>query len=240
MLNISRLFLAGLTLAVILALSWPAEAQDKVKLGNVTVSLKAPAGLVRVDGLMPQADAYIKTLEPKFKLQILAFYADKNDWKKFVENVAAGKPASIPRLAMICVPRKMAKKKYDTKDLRKEFKSYSNWFSVGANNRPTAALLTRQANSKLKEIMGLDLDFKYQIGSHTRKISETGNSLSLAVLSSFKVNGKTTGGLLCATALGVGDKIIYSGYFEEGGSSAKLDEIIAKAVQWRSALNSAQ
>lgn len=230
----------SLALACIAVFYGPAEALDKARVGKVSVHLEAPEGLARVDGLAPAADDYIKKLEPKFKLKILAVYADANDWKTFVETVKNGQAASIPRLAMICVPQKMGRKKFDVKSIRKEFKAYASWFGLAANNRPTAAILTSQANSKLREIMGVDLNFIYKIGPHTRVISETSNSISMAARTSFKINGKTTEGLLCATALGVGDKLIYSGYFEEAGTNEKRDEVIAKAVQWRGQLNSAQ
>lgn len=230
----------SLALAYIMAFYSQAEALDKASVGNVSVNLAAPEGLARVDGLAPAADAYIKKLEPKFKLRILAVYADKNDWKTFAEKVENGQEASIPRLAMICVPQKMGRKKFNVKAIRKEFKTYASWFSLAANNRPTAVILTSQANSKLKEIMGVDLNFIFKTGPHTRVISETSNSISMAARTSFKINSKTTEGLLCATALGVSDKLIYSGYFEEAGSSEKRDEVIAKAIQWRGQLNSAQ
>lgn len=240
----NRSFLLLLSLFLVLGLSCPLLAQDggraTVKVGKVSVALKAPEGLSRVDGLSPAADAYVRSLEPKFKLQILALYADKNEWKKFTEAVKNGRPTAIPPMAMICVPRKMAKKSYDPKAVRKEFKKYSNWFSAAANNRPMAAVLTGQANSKLKEYMGVDLDFKYKTGAHTRKVSETSNSISLASRVSFKINGRVTDGILTATSLAVGDKLVFSGYFQEASSVEKRDEAVARAVQWRGDLNASQ
>ena len=245
MIKINRGIWPFLTLLVVVFLAVPAMAQEeektgKVRVGKVSLSLKGPQGLSRVDGLSPEADAYIRKLEPKFKLQVLAVYADKNEWKKFSRAARSGQAVSIPRMALICVPRKMANKSYNIKAVRKEFKKYDNWFGVAANNRPMAAVLTRQANSKLKEFMGVDLDFKYKTGPHTRKVSETSNSISLASRVSFKVNGKVTDGILTATSMAVGDKLIFTGYFDEASSDGQRDEIIARSIQWRSALNSAQ
>lgn len=245
MLKKNNIILPLLALFLSLTFVGPAMTQagggsDKAKVGKVSVTLKGPAGLNRVDGLSPEADAYIKKLEPKFKLQVLAIYADKSEWIKFSQTVKSGKAASIPRLAIICVPRKMANKSYNLKALRKEFKKYDNWFGLAANNRPMAAILTGQANSKLKEYMGVDLDFKYKTGPHTRKVSETSNSISLASRVSFNVNGRVSDGILAATSLAIGDKLIFTGYFDEASTSEKRDEVIAKSIEWRGELSAAQ
>lgn len=235
------LSVVGLALLLVIAFSSGALAQgDRVKVGKVSVGLTAPDGLSRVDGLVPEADAYIGTVARKFKLQILAVYADKSEWKKFTAAVKSGRATSIPPLALICVPSKMAKKSYSAKDVRKEFKKYVNWFGLAANTKPMAAVLTSQANAKLKEYMGRDLDFKYKTGPHTRKVSETSNSLSLASRVSFKINGQVSDGILTATSMSVGDKLVFSGYFLEAASPEKRDEAIAQAVQWRGSLSAAQ
>ena len=235
-------------LALALALTAPAAwAQKETKsaakppnqaaVGKVTVKLTGPEGLKRVDGLDAEVEAYIKNVEPKFKLQVLALYADPKEWNAFVANVKDKKEASIPKFAMICVPRKMAKKSFTDAAVRKENKRYANWFSLVANNRPMAAVLTSQGNAKLKEYLGVDIGFKFKTDDFTKKFAETSNSLSLGAQVSFNIFGKTSQVFLTATSLQVADKLIFLGYFENSGPADKLAEIQAKTIAWRSEVN---
>jgi len=243
---LKRLYLLPI-LALILALGLPsaglaqkspAQPTGQAAVGKVNVKLLAPEGLKRVDGLNPEVDAYIKKVEPKFKLNVLALYADPKEWDAFVANVKGNKGASIPKFAMICVPRKMAKKSFTDAAVRKEHKRYANWFSLVANNRPMAAVLTSQGNAKLKEFLGVDIGFKFKTDEFTKKFAETSNSLSLGAQVSFNVFGKTSKVFLTATSLQVADKMIFLAYFENSGPPDKLAEIQAKTIAWRSGVNS--
>ncbi len=215
-----------------------ADPPNEVLVGQVPVVLAAPAGLTRVDGQDQKVDEYVKTLEPKFKLTVLALYAEPAQWKKFVDAVAARQPASIPRMAMICMPSKMPKKSFDAMAMRKEQRSYASWFSLAANNRPMAALLTSQGNAKLKEKLGVDLDFKFKTDDFTQKFAETSNSISFGSQVSFKVFGQVSQVFLTTTSLGVSDKMIYLAYFEESGPADALRGIQSKSLTWRDDLSS--
>ncbi|MDR1044466.1 MAG: hypothetical protein LBP33_05015 [Candidatus Adiutrix sp.] len=214
-----------------------AQKQGQAAVGSVTVTLAPPDSLSPVTGLEPGADAYIKKLEPKFKLQVLGLYAKPAEWKKFTAAAAAGRPAAIPGFAMICVPSKMATKSYDNKKARREFKRYLNWFTAAANNRPMAGLLTSQGNKKLKEYMGVDLGFKFRTGEFTKKISESSNSLTLGALVSFNVFGQPSEVYLTATSLQIGDKLVFLAFFEQSGSPEKMAETRAKSLAWRDGLS---
>jgi hypothetical protein len=180
---------------------------------------------------------------PKFKLKVLALYADQAEWPKFIGQVEAGRPTALPRFAMLCVTDKMPKKKYDSPAMRKEFSRYNQWFSLAANNRPLAALLTSQGNRKLKEIMGLDIGFKFKTDDYTKKLAETSSSLTLGARVSFNLYGQGSEVYLTATALGVGDKLVFMAYFENTGPAEKMAGVEAKTLAWRdemSRLNAGQ
>ena len=228
--------------AVVLALSTHALAKEpdgQAMVGKVAVKLAAPEGLTRVDGRNAKADAYIKILEPKFKLNVLAVYAVPAEWDKFVAAASAGKPAAIPRYAMICVPSKMAKKSFSNKDVRKEFKRYANWFSAAANNRPMASLLTSQGNRKLKEYMGVDIGFKFNIGDNTKKIAETSNSISFGAEVDFNVHGQPSKIYLTASSLQIADKMVFLAYFENRETTRDILEIQGRAIAWRTLMSGA-
>ena len=244
-----RIFcIIALALCPGLFLTNPAAAQKKATepvaplgqaaVGSVTVTLDSPEGLTRVDGLNPIADAYIEKVAPKLKLRVLAVYAVPNEWNAFVKEASAGKPTAIPRYAMICTTRKMAKKKFNTQTLTKENRSYARWFELVAGNRPMAALLTAQGNSKLKEILGTNIGFKFKVGEDTKKIAETSSSLSLGARTLFEVFGQPSDVYLTATSLGVGDKIVFLAYFEKYGPPAQVTDIQAKTLAWRDQINS--
>ncbi len=243
-----KIFSLGLLLlAAALIFAGPVRAQgqaaksaalaNEAALGKVTVTLAGPEGLTRVDGLDPKVDAYIQSRGAKLKLNVLAVYAVPAEWKTFADQASAGKPAAIPRYAMICVPRKMAKKSFDGPTMRKEHKKYNQWFDLAANNPPVAALLTSQGNSKLKEIMGVDIGFAFRTGGDTKKVAETSSSLTLGARVGFKIYGQPSDVYLTATSLGVGDKMVFLAFFEKYGSSATVAQTQARSLAWRDAMN---
>ncbi|UQZ88065.1 hypothetical protein C4J81_02075 [Deltaproteobacteria bacterium Smac51] len=209
---------------------------NQADIGTLTLVMAAPAGMTRVDGKYPAADEYIKSLEPKFKLRVLAIYADPAEWKSFVEAVAAHKPASIPRYAMICVPKKMAKKSFTAKTAEKELKRYASWFSFAANNGVVAKTLTSKGNAKLTEKMGVDIGFKFLTDKFTKKFDDNRNSLSLGARVSFNVFGQRSEVFLTATSLQVADKLVFLAYFENSGPDDKMQSIKANSLNWRDAV----
>lgn len=231
-------------LGAVLALDSPVLAQkrkqdNRAVVGSVTVNMVGPEGLIRVDGLFPQADAYIKSLEPKFKLTVLSIYAVESEWKAFVDAAAQGRPTAIPRYAMLCAPLKMAFKSYDTKKVRQEFKKYDNWFSLVASNKPMATLLTSQGNKKLKEYMGVNIGFKFHTDKFTAKFADTSGSMSVGARVSFNVFTQPSSVYLTVTALNLADKLIFMAYFENAGPPEVLNEIQVKSLAWLAAMKAA-
>ena len=204
---------------------------DKIKLGEVAVSLTGPEDLARVDGQNSKADAYIKERAPKLKFQVMAVYADAREWADFVAAAAGSQPAAMPRFALVGTTISMAKKNYDPARLRQELARYENWFSLAANNRPLAALLTKQGNRKLTEVMGVDLGFEFKVDQFTRKFDQSSDSLSAGAKVGFNVFGQPSQVFLTVTALAVGDKIIFLAYFEKDGQEIK--GIQDRAIAWR-------
>ena len=214
----------------------PLDAEAKAPpgqelVGEITVTLAGPEGLARVDGLKAQADAYIQKTAPKLKLKVMALYADTEDWARFVTDAAGGRPAAVPRFALLCTTASMPKKHYDQKSLRRELTRYEKWFKLAADNKIMAALLTRQGNRKLTAIMGVDIGFEFKVDQFTRKFDQSGDSLSLGAKVAFNVFGQPSQVFLTATAQAVGDKIIFLAYFEKDGP--EIEKIQERAKTWR-------
>lgn len=224
-------------LALMLLPSGPppgAEAKTRPGLeqvGEVTVTLAGPEGLARVDGLEAQADDYIQKTAPKLKLKVMALYADTEEWARFVTDAAGGRPAAVPRFALLCTTASMPKKHYDQKNLRRELTRYEKWFNLAAGNKILAALLTRQGNRKLTEIMGLDIGFEFKVDQFTRKFDQGGDFLSLGAKVAFNVFGRPSQVFLTASAQAVGDKIIFLAYFEK--DRREIEKIQDRAKTWR-------
>jgi hypothetical protein len=125
----------------------------------------------------------------------------------------------------------MLKKNYDQARLRQEFARYENWFSLAANNRPLAALLTMQGNRKLTEVMRVDIGFEFKLDQFTRKFDQSSDSLSAGAKVGFNVFGQPSQVFLTVTALAVGDKIVFLAYFEKDGQEIK--GIQNRAIAWR-------
>jgi len=232
---------AGLVfwLMVWLLMAGQAEAAAKaqpnnVRLGKITVSLAGPEGLARMDGLKAQADAYIRKTAPKLKFQVLALYAEAGEWSRFVDAAAGRRPAAVPRFALLGTTTAMPEKHYDQMSLRQELTRYDKWFSLAAGNRPLAALLTRQGNHKLTEIMGVDIGFQFKVDQFTRKFDQGSDSLSVGARVAFNVFGQPSQVFLTVTAQAVGDKIVFLAYFENDGQDIRGIQDRAKA--WRQTL----
>jgi hypothetical protein len=211
-----------------------AEAKDRpgeIRLGELTVTLTGPEALARVDGRKAQADAYILKTAPRLHLQVLALYADTGEWDRFVTAAAGRRPAAVPRFALLCTTRAMSKKHYDQKSLRRELTLYEKWFNLAAGNRILAALLTRQGNRKLAEIMGVDIGFEFKVDQFTNKFDQSGDSLSLGAKVAFNVFGQPSQVFLTVSAQAVGDKIIFLAYFEKDGQ--EINKIQDRAKTWR-------
>ena len=96
------------------------SAEARALVGEVPVNLLEPGGLVRVDGLCPEADKFMLLLSESFKLRVLAVFADPEEWRGFVSAVVNKEPRALPRMAVISVPVKMDGKSFDKKTAAKE------------------------------------------------------------------------------------------------------------------------
>jgi hypothetical protein len=161
----------------------------------------------------------------------MALYADTGEWARFVAAAAGSRPAAVPRFALLCTTATMSKKHYDQKSLRRELTRYEQWFNLAAGNQILAALLTRQGNRKLTEIMGVDIGFEFKVDQFTRKFDQGGDFLSLGAKVAFNVFGQPSQVFLTVTAQAVGDKIIYLAYFEKDGQ--EIEKIQDRAKTWR-------
>ncbi|MDR2945235.1 MAG: hypothetical protein LBV79_00600 [Candidatus Adiutrix sp.] len=226
--------------ALMLAGPLPAgHAAEPALVGEVPVRLSAPQGLTRVDGRHAGADAYIASVAKKFRMTVLAVYARPAEWDKFVAEAGAGRPASIPQYAMILTTAKMATKKFSDRDARREFKRFDNLFTLTANNRPMAALLTSKGNAKLKERMGVDIGFVFNIGPQTKKIADSSRSISFGAEVDFNVFGKPSAVYLTTAALQVSDKLVFLSFFENREAGRSFADIQGRAEAWRAAMSSA-
>ncbi|MDR3037719.1 MAG: hypothetical protein LBV21_00235 [Candidatus Adiutrix sp.] len=239
-----RSFSLGLAaLFLIFGPAWsPAEAAvlrarpNQARVGEITVNLAGPEGLTRVDGRNARATAYIRQVAPKLKLEVLALYADPGEWDSFVAAAAGRRPAAVPRFALICTTSRMAGKSYDSSRARLEFNRYDHWFSLAAGNRPLAALLTAQGNRKLTAILGANIGFEFKVDQFTKKFDQGSYFLSVGAKVSFNVFGRPADVFLTATALAVGDKLIFLGYFDQDGPPETIAAVQARAKAWRRAM----
>jgi hypothetical protein len=200
--------------------------------GQVEITLIGPAGLERVDGLDPSADKFIASLVERFKLRVLALYAEPESFKYFASGLVAGQPRTIPRLAMITVPTRMDKKSYDEKAIAKEKRRYREWYSLAINTRPLAWYFGSKANDKLSEKLGVNVNFSYMTGKETRRFDEKDRSLSFSVLSSMELYGAKTDFFVTASMVNVADKLIFLSWVEPGQSPDVLTLIRTESLKW--------
>jgi hypothetical protein len=206
---------------------------DKATVGSLDLVMVQPDGFKRVDGTSAKADEFLASLVEKFKLKILAVYAEPALWADFVEGLSQLKPRAIPRLAIIAVPSKMEKKSYNQKTATKEMKKYKSWFSLAINTKPLSLLLSDQANKKLKTKLGYDLGFRYLTSENTAKFNETPFSVSFGVLASLDLFGQRTDTFVTATAVSVEDKFVFLAMVEPDQSQKVVESAIADSLVWR-------
>jgi hypothetical protein len=188
--------------------------ESSALVGQVKVELVGPAGLDRVDGLNPAADAFIESLKELFKLRVLAVYAEPQAYENFASGLASHNGRSIPRLGIITATTRMEKKSYDAKGLIKEKRRYRERFSLAINTRPLAWLFGRKANKKLEEKLGLNVGFSYKTSQETGRFDERDRSLSFSVLATMTFYDVKSDFLLAASVLNVGDKLVYVAWVE--------------------------
>ncbi|MDR2442280.1 MAG: hypothetical protein LBE31_02015 [Deltaproteobacteria bacterium] len=213
-------------------------AGTRALVGDVQVSLIEPDGLVRVDGMFPEADEFIESLKERFKLRVLAVYAEPDQWRDFVLGIAQKEPRPIPRLAIISVTTRMDGKSYDQKAAKKERRKLNNMVSLAINTRPLTAIFSNRANAKLREKLGVDLKFKYLgLGEFVGKFDENDQSVSYSVLASLSLYGRQSDNFVTATALRVGDKFVYLAWIDPDRSREGISLTKAKTLDWVRQMN---
>jgi hypothetical protein len=205
---------------------------DSAVVGTLQLSLIPPQGLVRVDGLCPEADDFMFSLQERFKLRVLAVYAETDQWRHFVEGLANGEPRKIPSVAIISVTTKMEKKSYDAKASAKERRRYGNLVSLAVNTRILAAIFANRANAKLADKLGRDLDFSYRVGKYAGKFAESERSISFSVLTSLYLFGLRADSFVTASALSVGDKFVFLAWVDPDRSPEGIELTKAKSLSW--------
>jgi hypothetical protein len=239
MTNVKIIAYFVLLLAVVAA--WPRpeaamaleSAEAKALVGEVPVNLMEPEGLLRVDGLCPEADKFILSLKERFKLRVLAVYADPDEWRAFVSGVVKKEPRALPRMSIISVNTKMDGKSYDKRSAAKERRRMNNMVSFAINTRIVTAMLSSKANAKLTQKLGVDLRFKYKgFGKHVGKFDECERSVSYSVLASLDVNGLRTDGFVTISSLRVGDKLVFLASVEPSQDSGAITSAKSKFLDW--------
>jgi hypothetical protein len=205
---------------------------DKAIIGEQTIELLQPEGLVKVNGLYPEADEFIESLKKRFKLNVLAVYADQKEWEIFVKGLIKGQPRMVPTMAIISSTTRMEKENYDKKGVAKERRHLNNMISLAINTKPISIIMSKQANSKLSEKIGQDLGFSYAINRDVGKYSEDERSISFALMTSVKLYGLRTDSFVTASALNVGNKFIFLTWFNPDRTRAGIDGLKSKSAAW--------
>ncbi|MDR1395225.1 MAG: hypothetical protein LBK52_03510 [Deltaproteobacteria bacterium] len=252
--KLRRLFPAAAVLAAVLAALFgffPASARaapspkpdsqlpSEVLVGQVEIKLQAPAGLERVDGLDPAADEFTASLVERFKLRVLAVYAEPEAFRQFAAGLLRKEPRRIPRLAMITAPVRMDRKSYAAKDVAKEKRRFREWFSLAVNTRPLAWVFGRKANKKLSEKLGVDVKFSYTIGPETRRFDERERSVSFSVLAGMELFGARSDFFLTASMLNVEDKLVFLSWVEPAQEMAAVTAARRTSLSWLEEMASA-
>ncbi|MDR2368625.1 MAG: hypothetical protein LBF58_11060 [Deltaproteobacteria bacterium] len=215
-----------------------AEPGERVVIGEQPIEILQPDGLVKVNGLYPEADEFIESLKKRFKLNVLAVYANKQEWEVFVKGLAKGQPRMVPTLAIISSTTRMVKENYDKKGVAKERRHLNNMVTLAINTKPISVLMSKKANDKLTEKLGKDLGFSYAVNKEVGKYSEDERSISFALMTSVKLNGLRTDSFVTASALNVGNKFIFLTWFNPDRSPNGINELKAKNAAWLSQLAS--
>jgi hypothetical protein len=208
------------------------EAPDKAFVGQQEVGLVQPDGLVKVNGLCPEADEFIGSLRERFRLNVLAVYADPDQWRIFVNGLAKGQPRAVPAMAIVSSTVRMENRSYDPKGVAKERRHLNNMVGLAINTKPLSVLMSGRANKKLAEKLGQDIGFSYAIGKGVGRFAETDRSISFALMTSARLFGLRTDSFVSATALNVGDKFVYLTWFNPDRSQEGIDRLKARSIAW--------
>jgi hypothetical protein len=224
--------------------AWAAPADQEpapasVKVGEFTVNLLPPEGMSPVMGLNPKADRFLYRMDERFKLVVLAAYADPEVYLDFCEAMERGEHRTVPNIALVAVPRKMKERSYDGPRAAKEIKRYVTWFSLATNTRLIAMAFERKANSALTKKLGVDLDFEYRVGKLTQVFYRTPSSLGIGVLASFLLGGARSDNYVAATVYQMSDKLVFLSMVGQDRSEAGVKALRAELLGWGQAMAAA-
>ncbi|MDR2302275.1 MAG: hypothetical protein LBF38_09575 [Deltaproteobacteria bacterium] len=205
---------------------------DRVIIGEQTIQLLQPDGLVKVNGLNPEADEFIESLKKRFKLNVLAIYANEREWNIFVKGLSKGQPRMVPTLAIISSTTRMEKENYDKKGVVKECKHLNNMVSLAINTLPISVLMSKKANEKITEKIGTDVGFSYAINKDVGRYAQDDRSISFALMTSVNLHGLRTDSFVTASALNIGNKFVFLTWFNPDRSRTGIDELKSKSATW--------
>jgi hypothetical protein len=205
---------------------------DNAFVGQQAVELLQPDGLVKVNGMCPEADEFIESLKEIFKLNVLAVYANPDQWKLFVNGLVKKQPSMVPSLAVISSTTRGETKSYDRKGVAKELRHLNNMVQLAINTKPLSVIMSNRANAKLRTKLGKDLGFSYALGKDVGRYAEDDRSISFSLMTSLKLYGLRTDSFVTASALNIGDKFIYLTWFDPDRSQAGIEQLKAKSVAW--------
>lgn len=204
-------------------------------MGDLSLNLIPPPDLSPVNGLSAAGDAFLASLNERFKLIVLAAYARPDEYLDFIDALQNGRPVNVPAIALVATTRRMPDKSVDAKGAEKEIKKLINWISLAINTRPIAAGFESGANAKMTKELGVNLDFSYALGREkgTRIFNETARSLSFGVLTSVRLSGHRSDNYIVATALHVGDKFVYLALVGGDRSPEGVQNLQERNLSWK-------
>ncbi|MDR2612400.1 MAG: hypothetical protein LBG06_06085 [Deltaproteobacteria bacterium] len=202
------------------------------KVGEFTLNMTAPEGMSPVMGLCPAGDEFLYLMNERFKLVVLAAYADPAEYQEFCRAMERGEYRPVPNIALVSVPRKMHERSYDGKGTAKELKRYVSWFTLATNTRLIALAFESKANKALKKKLGRDLDFSYKLGELTGVFHRTPSSLGVGVLFSVKLGGGRSDNYIAAAVYQMGDKLVFLSMEGLDRSPAGVEALRAELIRW--------
>ncbi|MDR1314566.1 MAG: hypothetical protein LBQ12_12970 [Deltaproteobacteria bacterium] len=239
-LSLAVLAAAGLTTAgPATAADPPPEGSSVGHVGDFDVNLIPPEGMAPVFGLCAAGDRFLYQMNERFKLVVLAAYADPDLYRDFCEAMVKGEYRQVPNIALVSVPRRMSERSYDGPRTAKEIKRYVSWFSLGTNTRLIAVGLENRANAALTKKLGTDLDFTYRLGDASRVFHRTPSSLGIGVLASFKLGGGRSDNYVAAAVYQMADKLIFLSMVGQDQSGQGVEATRGQLLGWGRVMSAA-
>jgi hypothetical protein len=204
----------------------------KASVGEFSLSMIPPAGMTLVTGLCPAGDKFLYLLNERFKLVVLAAYADAEVYKDFCNAMTRDEYRPVPNIALVTVPRKMHERSYDGKRTAKELKRYVTWFTLATNTRLIALGFEAKANSAMSKKIGYDLDFSYDLGDASKVFHRTPSSLGIGVLTSVRLGNGRSDNFLAAAVYQMSDKLVFLSMIGRDRSKEGVAALRSELLAW--------